>query len=622
MSNNGGFDTLHYSDYSSIGITNNANLILTTHPMTAHPAYNPATITVNKFDTSLPQGNILIDFTADTTDGNNVIFTVHDLLPNHYYLIKKDGLDFTALQANSSGYIQFSNSKWSQHTFTIEETSSPSGTLLPIAIAGLDRIVTAGENFLLDGSASSDDNGIVSYIWDFDDSNGFQQDAIGAVVNHIYDTAGTYTVTLTVTDTNGSTDSDTAAITVQDPSKLPIENTQIIDNRLRESAPDSVLSDSTWIDVGRIDSAGNYRSTIWFDLSQFNSTDHVEQATLSLFWYYESRNQSTDVGIYRPANWDADYVTWNTRTVGTTWNNPGGDWYDRNNVAQGATPYATVALPVDTPPDYMYHDFDVTDLVQSYVNGTYENTGFFIKANEIDNSYIAFYSSDWSNASQRPKLSITHTPEDGPINHAPVLTPIGPQSTSTGSLLQFTITATDPDSDPLTYSTGILPGGAAFNSTTRTFSWIPGETQAGTYTVHFEVTDGSLTDAEDVTITVNETDTTPPVITNVISSNITSSNIAIYWTTDEPATSQIEYGLDTNYGSKTNLDSSLVTTHSDTITGLTNNTAYHYRVKSIDASDNPAVSGGYTFITLPISTGTGGLWHFDEGIGGIVADSS
>jgi len=71
-----------------------------------------------------------------------------------------------------------------------------------------------------------------------------------------------------------------------------------------------------------------------------------------------------------------------------------------------------------------------------------------------------------------------------------------------GQTLEFTITATDPDGDPLTFSAYNLPDGASFNAVTGTFSWTPRYDQAGVYVVRFEVSDGELSDFEDVTITV------------------------------------------------------------------------------------------------------------------------
>ncbi len=89
-------------------------------------------------------------------------------------------------------------------------------------------------------------------------------------------------------------------------------------------------------------------------------------------------------------------------------------------------------------------------------------------------------------------------------NHPPILNPIGDKSINEGSLLEFTISASDPDGDPLTYSADNLPAGATFDPATRTFAWRPDYGQEGAYPdVHFEVTDGYLTDTEDITVTVN-----------------------------------------------------------------------------------------------------------------------
>jgi glucuronoarabinoxylan endo-1,4-beta-xylanase len=97
-------------------------------------------------------------------------------------------------------------------------------------------------------------------------------------------------------------------------------------------------------------------------------------------------------------------------------------------------------------------------------------------------------------------------------------------------------------------------------------------------------------------------DTVPPVITGVASSSVTSSGAGISWTTNEPSNSQVEYGPTTSYGSSTSLDSSLVTSHSQVLAGLSANTPYHFRVKSRDAAGNISVSGDYTFVTSTLPT--------------------
>jgi VCBS repeat protein/purple acid phosphatase-like protein len=98
--------------------------------------------------------------------------------------------------------------------------------------------------------------------------------------------------------------------------------------------------------------------------------------------------------------------------------------------------------------------------------------------------------------------------------------------------------------------------------------------------------------------------TSGPVISGVSASGVTSSGATITWTTSTASTSQVDYGTTTAYGSSTALDTTMVTAHSQTLSGLTAGTLYHYRVKSQDAGGNLTVSGDYTFTTT--AGGAGG----------------
>jgi PKD repeat protein len=86
----------------------------------------------------------------------------------------------------------------------------------PTAVASAD--ITNGEAPLMvyfNGSSSTDTDGmIVSYAWNFGDGNS----TTGATAFNTYTTAGTYVATLTVTDNEGATASDTVTIVVTDPS--------------------------------------------------------------------------------------------------------------------------------------------------------------------------------------------------------------------------------------------------------------------------------------------------------------------------------------------------------------------------------------------------------------------
>ncbi|HIH87024.1 MAG TPA: hypothetical protein HA304_03880, partial [Methanosarcinales archaeon] len=90
------------------------------------------------------------------------------------------------------------------------------------------------------------------------------------------------------------------------------------------------------------------------------------------------------------------------------------------------------------------------------------------------------------------------------VNRAPVLDPVGDKTINETETVMIDLNAADPDGDSRTYSASSLPAGAVFDLNTQTFSWTPSPTQAGTYPdIHFEVSDGTLTDSENITITVN-----------------------------------------------------------------------------------------------------------------------
>lgn len=77
----------------------------------------------------------------------------------------------------------------------------------PKAEAGPDQTYYANELATFDGSASK--GNIVSYVWDFNDTN----TGSGKIVTHTYVAAGTYTVSLTVND-GTTTDIDTCTVEI------------------------------------------------------------------------------------------------------------------------------------------------------------------------------------------------------------------------------------------------------------------------------------------------------------------------------------------------------------------------------------------------------------------------
>ncbi len=77
-----------------------------------------------------------------------------------------------------------------------------------------------------------------------------------------------------------------------------------------------------------------------------------------------------------------------------------------------------------------------------------------------------------------------------------------------------------------------------------------------------------------------------------------ATSAVIAWTTDEPSTSQVEYGENLASSRLAASDINLVTSHRVFISGLKPSTFYHYRIKSKDAFGNEGQSQEFSFVTL------------------------
>ena len=127
----------------------------------------------------------------------------------------------------------------------------------------------------------------------------------------------------------------------------------------------------------------------------------------------------------------------------------------------------------------------------------------------------------------------------------------------------------------------------------------PSKTTA--YTLTATNASGSVTKALVLYVTVPPpappaADTTPPLIKDVSISSETETSAVITWITNEPATGDIEYGKETDYG-LTASSADLTTDHSFTLSNLESNTAYHFRVTSSDEAGNQASSADNIFVT-------------------------
>ena len=115
----------------------------------------------------------------------------------------------TLTVADSGG---LTNSSTRSVTITVPNTAPVA--VISGATAGLTGVVLS-----FSGSGSTDAEGpIASYAWTFGDGTS----GSGAAVSKTYAAAGTFTVTLTVTDSGGLTNSSTRAVTITVPNTAPV----------------------------------------------------------------------------------------------------------------------------------------------------------------------------------------------------------------------------------------------------------------------------------------------------------------------------------------------------------------------------------------------------------------
>ncbi|MCK4965445.1 hypothetical protein KAS50_00355, partial [bacterium] len=186
----------------------------------------------------------------------------------------------------------------------------------------------------------------------------------------------------------------------------------------------------------------------------------------------------------------------------------------------------------------------------------------------------------------------------------PVLNSVGNQNVNEGDTLRVNISASDPDADSIFYSVAGLPSFASFidsGNGNGLLTITPDNDDIGTYSgIVITVSDGYFTDAETISITVNNA--LPPETPQNLSVTGAANAAELSWS---PNTDR--YIL--QYNIYQNLNNGFTPTSSDSIgrvlssdTSFTDstvvlNTTYYYRISAIDSSYLESGFSNQVFIT-------------------------
>ncbi len=434
----------------------------------------------------LVTGNTQIDL----NEGDSFSIGVENLNPSNYSIIDpftgsvtNGTFTIAAITTAYTGTWRLSNNLTGCVQDVAIVVTATTGNEAPIAVAAATPL--NGNAALLvnfDGSGSSDDNGIVTYSWDFGDGSPIET---GPNPTHTYLTGGVYTATLTVTDNNGvdnvNTDTNTVVITVN---AVPVAN--IVADPISGDAP------------------------LLVNFTGSGSTD--DTAVVSYAWDFAD-------GSPLDTNADTSY----------TFNTPGSYEVELTVTdAEGLSDTETVTITVTDP---VVNDAPVAVVVADPLSGDAPLLVNFTGSGSTDDTAVVSYAWDFADGSPLDTNADTSYTFNTPGSYEVELTVTDAEGLSDTETV--TITVTDPVvndapvavvvADPISGDAPLLVSFTGSGSTDDTavvsYAWdfadgSPLDTNAdtsytfntpGSYEVELTVTDAEgLSDTETVTITVTD----------------------------------------------------------------------------------------------------------------------
>ncbi len=434
---------------------------------------------------------------ASDADGDSLTYSVSGL---------PTGASFSSQTGSFSWVPSYIQSGTYNLTFSVSDGNATDSETIVVSVNNINRspvLTTIGSRSVAEGSALS--ISLSASDADGDDlifgASGLPTGAVFTTSNGTFSwtpattQAGSYPVVFSVTDGSAS-DSETVTITVSNTNQAPVLNS-VGNKTVNEGSTLSFTISGTDAD----NDALTYSATGLPDGATFNPTTRQFSWPTSFDNLSVARTATATFSVTDGLATDSETITITVANV------------NRAPVistigAQTLTEGDDFTLVVEaSDPDGNSLAYSASNLPQDSVFVALTRSFSWIPGNDQAGTYqVTFSVSDGSlTASQTVSLTVNNG------NEAPVLAPIGAQSVAENSLLSLTLSASDENSDSLTYSAAGLPEGATFDSAAGQFRWTPNFSQAGSFSVDFSVSDGTLGDSETVQIVVTNTNQAPTI---------------------------------------------------------------------------------------------------------------
>lgn len=207
--------------------------------------------------------------------------------------------------------------------------------------------------------------------------------------------------------------------------------------------------------------------------------------------------------------------------------------------------------------------------------------------------YVAWVNTDaWTPGGE---VSFTTLP------NAPEVTSIDPTMGDTTGGTEVTITG-DNFTGATDVSFGDTPAVFTVDDDETITATSPAATSTGVVNVTVTTAGGTSATSSVDEFTYEEPALLAPVISDLSVSSTTASGATISWTTDTPASSQVNFGTTTSYGSSSAYDGTPKTSHSVELTGLEEITTYQIQVASGNATATTTATTTLTTSSTASST--------------------
>lgn len=406
-----------------------------------------------------------------------------------------------------------------QVTITVnpaEPIEAPLVNLAPQVSAGSDRTITLGSTATLSGFVSDDglpsSPGSLTTAWSVVSGPGTVSfgDATAVSTTAQFSAAGTYILRLTASDGELAS-SDQATIQVTDsssPVTMVFQDGVFPYGSYEGTRDTKIYANNSTSNYGtastlEVDGSPDIASLIRWDLSAIPVGSTVTSVTIELS-ITNSTSDNYEVYALQRA-WDEMTATWNQAAAGTPWSTGGASGGgDRGSTVLGQLASSSTGTYQVT--------LNAAGLatVQSWIDSPSTNHGIIFQDYLDAKNGADFASREATDASQRPKLSITYQPPattSTPTNQAPIVSAGSDQTVALGSNAILAGLVSDdglpnpPGSLTTQWSVVSGPGNVTLGNvnavnTTAQFS------AAGTYVLQLSAGDGQFSTSDQVTITV------------------------------------------------------------------------------------------------------------------------